>query len=84
MPIECAISIGMFDDDGGSITAADSGKYNSPSAGSPYRSSDRDGDIDPAVKDQLTAAERVYPPAYSGSHDTVLHRQVTIRTSCYR
>lgn len=79
MPIESAVSIGMFDDDSGSIPVTDSCKYYTPFAGGPYRGADRNCDISAAVEETFAASKRIDPPSNSRRHDTVLYRQVTIR-----
>lgn len=84
MPVQCAISVGVFHNHRFTITAARAGGNNSTFAGSPYRSADRDGNVYPPVEAKLSASERIYPPPDSGSDNAVLYGQIDVRLSCRR
>lgn len=84
MPVQCAISVGMFHNHRCTITATSAGENNSTFAGSPYRGADRDGNVYTAVEVKLTASEGIYPPPDSGSDNAVLYWQIDVGLSSRR
>ena len=83
MPIEGAVPVGMFNNNGGTMAAVSASKDDSSLADRVIRGAGRDGDIDPAVKNKFAAAKRVYPPPHAGGNESVLYRQGTIRPGCH-
>lgn len=85
VPIECAIAVVMFNDDGDAmapmiIACQDYASF----AGGVYRSPRRDGYVDPPVKDKFTTSKWIDPPSHSGGDHTVFNRQIDVSQNCHR
>ncbi len=79
VPIQGAISVGMFNDDGVTIAATITSKNDSTFTGGMNWCANRDSNIDPTVKDKLATSEWVNPPSNPRGNDAVLYRQIKIR-----
>lgn len=75
--VEGFVAAIMLDDDGQAVTSVDSRMNHPASARGADRSSLRNSDVDPPVKDKSAASEGIVPPPHSRG-DWSVYRQVQV------